>query len=253
MMLKQALIFLTGMLLVTMALASTVNAVALMPVKIDWQDKAALQRGAKLFMNYCSGCHSLQYMRYNRMARDLGLTTFDGEIDTGLLQSNLIFTLAKLYDPVEISMPATDARQWFGIVPPDLSLIARKRSPSWLYTYLHSFYDDDSRPFGVNNLLFPDVAMPNVLAPLAGTRIAIRDRQGKNAAITHLVRLNDGKMTEQEFDRSVLDLVTFLAYVGEPMTLERQRIGKFVLAYLAVFLLLVYLLKRLYWKDLKQK
>ncbi|MGQ3892127.1 cytochrome c1 [Legionella sp. CNM-4043-24] len=225
----------------------------LMPVDIDWHDRAALQRGARMYMNYCSGCHSLQYMRYNRMARDLGLTTFDGEIDTDLLQSNLIFTKARVHDPIEISMPPEDARQWFGVVPPDLSLIARKRSPSWLYTYLQSFYNDPSRPFGVNNALFPDVAMPNVLAALDGERAVVRNGSEKNAAISHLVRVTDGQMTAQQFDRSVLDLVSFLAYVAEPVKLERQRMGIFVLAFLAVFLLIVYRLKKLYWKDLKQK
>jgi len=253
MMLKHIGILLAGLVFAGVAQASLSSTVPLMPVDIDWHDQGALQRGAKMYMNYCSGCHSLKYMRYNRMARDLGLTTFDGDVDTGILQSNLIFTQARIHDPIEISMPATDARQWFGVVPPDLSLIARKRSPSWLYTYLHSFYDDASKPFGVNNMLFPDVAMPNVLASLYGKRVPVRESQEKNAAISHLVRVADGSMTEQEYNRSIQDLVTFLAYVAEPVKLERQRIGMFVLAFLAVFLVIVYLLKSLYWKKLKQK
>jgi ubiquinol-cytochrome c reductase cytochrome c1 subunit len=137
----------------------------------DPQVTASLQRGAKVFMNYCSGCHSLKYLRYNRMAEDLGLTTFDGQIDQDLLKSNLIFTQATIYDPIQIAMPAEDAKQWFGVVPPDLSLSARERGGQWLYNYLNSFYNDSSRPFGVNNLLIPNVAMPDMLEPLIGKRM----------------------------------------------------------------------------------
>lgn len=243
--------FVCVLLLSAHAHASMESNIPLLPIDVNWHDQAALQRGAKLYMNYCSGCHSLHYMRYNRMARDLGLTTFDGDIDTDLLQNNLIFTSARVQDPIDISMPAVDARQWFGVEPPDLTLIARKRGASWLYTYLHSFYDDPSRPFGANNWLYPDVAMPNVLEPLSGQRVAVREGEGRQAHISHLVRVGDGRMTEQEFDRSLIDLVTFLSYVGEPMKLERQRIGGFVLVFLALFLLILYLLKRSYWQTLR--
>ncbi len=193
------------------------HAANLLPVHIDTADKAALQRGAKLFMDYCSGCHSLRYLRYNRMAEGLGLTTASGEVDTALLQSNLIYTHATPQDPIQISMPAADARQWFGRVPPDLSLTARERGASWIYTYLNSFYADPKRPFGANNFLVPDVAMPNVLVPL-------RD---------------NSDMTQQQFEQSLTDVVTFLSYVAEPEKAERHTLGWKVLLFLLVLLILV--------------
>lgn len=230
--------------------ANSVDNVELLPVKIDLSDKEKLQRGARLFMNYCSGCHSLRYMRYNRMATDLGLTTFDGQLDEGLLVNNLIFTHATVHDPIEISMPPTDARQWFGVVPPDLSLVARKRGEKWLYTYLNSFYEDKSRPFGSNNLLIPNVAMPNVLAPLVGRVIAVRSgTQGSDLSVKYLLNMGGGEMTPQEFANAMQELVSFLVYVGEPVKLVRYRAGGFVMAYLFVFLFIIYRLKKNYWKK----
>jgi len=224
--------------------------VKLLPVSINLHDKASVQRGAKLFMNYCSGCHSLRYMRFNRMAKDLGLTTFTGDIDKDLLMSNLVFTTAKLEDPIQISMPAEDALQWFGRVPPDLSLSARKYSPEWLYTYLKGFYVDKTRPFGVNNVLFPDVAMPNVLAPLAGKVIAIPNGLISGAhQPTRLVLIEPGEMNERQFDSAVQDLVTFMVYVAEPVKLIRYRIGWFVIFFLSLFLIVAYQLKKTYWRD----
>lgn len=223
----------------------------LIPVTIDLQDSEKLQRGARIFMNYCSGCHSLRYMRYNRMANDLGLTTFTGDIDSDLLVSNLIFTTAKVYDPIQNSMPAEDARQWFGRVPPDLSLSARERGAEWLYTYLKSFYFDKKRPFGANNALVPDVAMPNVLAPLEGRVIAEPQADSANQRLPmHLVLIERGEMTEQQFDSTLQDLVTFLVYVGEPAQLVRHRIGVIVILFLCIFLIVAYLLKRAYWRGL---
>lgn len=206
----------------------------LLSVSINTNDKAALQRGVGMFMNYCSGCHSLRYMRYNRMAKDLGLTTFDGAIDNDLLQSNLIFTSAKMQDPIQISMPEVDARQWFGRMPPDLSLTARERGSAWIYTYLKSFYADPKRPFGANNLLVPDVSMPNVLAPLSGIYVV-----GSNHL--ELVLMNEGSMTAPQFNQSLEDIVTFLAYVAEPEKATRHHIGFFVLLYLFLLLIVVVL------------
>lgn len=237
--------------LITTLHASAGDDVPLLPVKIDLSDKEKLQRGAKLFMNYCSGCHSLKYMRYNRMAMDLGLTTFDGQLDKDLLVNNLIFTHATIHDPIEISMPPVDARQWFGVIPPDLSLVARKRGEKWLYTYLNSFYEDKSRPFGSNNLLIPNVAMPDVLAPLTGRVIAVKpDKPASNQPIKYLLNMGGGEMTEQEFASAMQDLVTFLVYVGEPVKLVRYRAGGFVMVYLGIFLLIVYRLKKNYWKEI---
>lgn len=222
---------------------------ALIPVTINTQDKEALQRGAQMYMNYCSGCHSLRYMRYNRMANDLGLTTFDGQVDNDLLQNNLIFTQAKIQDPIEISMPEAGARQWFGRVPPDLSLTARERSPSWIYTYLKSFYSDPRRPFHANNLLVPDVSMPNILAPLSGITI-VENLHRENQS---LVLIEGGEMTEQQFDQSIRDLVTFLTYVAEPIKTTRISIGLKVLPFLFLLLMVVYLLKKNYWKRINEQ
>ncbi|KTD58475.1 ubiquinol-cytochrome c oxydoreductase, cytochrome c1 [Legionella sainthelensi] len=193
---------------------------------INIQDKERLQRGAKLFMNYCSGCHSLKYLRYNRMAKGLGLMRSAGQIDEGLLKNNLIFTEAKINDPIQIAMPPEDAKQWFGIVPPDLSLVTRAKGSEWLYNYLISFYNDDSRPFGTNNSLVPDVAMPNILDTL------------------------HNKMRTGQFDESVLDLVTFLTYVSEPTQTERYHMGFFVIGFLVILFLVIWRLKIVYWRKI---
>lgn len=205
------------------------------------QDQAALQRGAGVYMNYCSGCHALRYMRYNRLAEDLGLLTFSGQVDKTLLKNNLIFTKATPEDPIEISMPMTAARQWFGVEPPDLSLIARVRGAAWLSAYLKGFYEDKRRPFGSNNVVFPEVAMPDVFAPLRGT--VQRDKHGQ------LLLINPGQISTQELDQMIQDVVYFLGYVAEPMYDLRQKIGLFVLAYFALLIGVVYSLKRRYWKK----
>lgn len=224
--------------------------VKLLPILINVKDKQKLQRGAKVFMNYCSGCHSLRYMRYNHMAKDLGLTTFTGDVDMDLLVNNLIFTTAKISDPIENSMPANDARQWFGRVPPDLSLSARERGPEWLYTYLKSFYADTNRPFGTNNALVPDVSMPNILAPLEG-KVIVEQQKGNISyqVPLHLVLVEQGEMSPQQFDSTLQDLVTFLVYVGEPVQLIRYRIGIIVLLFLSLFLAVAYQLKKFYWRN----
>lgn len=247
---KYFIVFLAGLTITTISYALENEDVPMLPVEIDLHDQAGLQRGAKLFMNYCSGCHSLKYMRYNQMANDLGLTTFDGDIDKDLLFNNLVFTQAKLHDPIKIALPDVDAKQWFGTVPPDLSLIARVRGPSWLYTFLKSFYADPTRPFGSNNVLIPGVAMPNVLAPLIGQVIAMRENNQQEGSIKHLLKISDGEMTTQEFDNAIEDLVNFLVYVGEPVQLVRYQIGIFIIAFLSIFLIVVYLLKRSYWQRL---
>ena len=219
--------------------------IPLLPVRVDTNNQEALQRGARLFMNYCSGCHSLQYMRYNRMATDLGLTTFSGAVDVDLLRSNLIFTRANVVDPIRIAMPEVDARQWFGRMPPDLSLITRARSPAWVYTYLKSFYADPQRPFGANNLLVPDLSMPNVLAPLSG-EVVVHSQAGRAT----LFRVKDGAMTEAQLNQSLEDLVTFLTYVADPGKATRYKIGWIVLPFLFILLIVVFRLKRNYWKRL---
>ncbi|MBA2656638.1 MAG: cytochrome c1 [Tatlockia sp.] len=175
-------------------------------------------------MNYCSGCHSLRYLRYDQLAKDLGLVRFSGQVDAGLL-SNLIFTSAKIPDPIQIAMPAAEAIQWFGLAPPDLSLVTRVRDPIWISNYLKGFYADNRRPFGSNNFLVPDTAMPNVLYSLAG-------------------------LSPKDQGAFINDLLSFLVYVGDPSRASRYQIGYKVLIFLGIFSLLAFFLKKTYWKKL---
>ncbi len=212
---------------------------------INLGDTESLQRGARLFVNYCLSCHSASFMRYNRIGRDLGLSD-------DVLKSNLMFTTDKVGDVMETAMPAQDAKNWFGVTPPDLSVIARARGVDWLYTYLRGFYVDESRPFGVNNTVFPDVGMPHVLGELQGWQKPVyAEGKGDGAAkvIERMELVKPGTMTPAEYDSAVRDLVNFLAYMGEPAKLERQRIGIWVMVFLAVFFVVAYLLKKEYWKD----
>lgn len=216
-------------------------------VNSDLQNRASLQRGAKIFMNYCSGCHSLRYLRYNRLAKDLGLINIPGVIDQSLLRNNLIFTSAKINDPIEIAMPAVDARKWFGVVPPDLSLSAREQGAEVIYNYLKSFYADNSRPFGANNIIRPDVAMPNIFFPLQGLVIPITKHP---TGLVDLKQVEEGELTELQFDSTLEDLVNFLVYAAEPAKLERYHLGWWVLGFISLLLIFVYQLKRIYWTRL---
>ncbi len=214
---------------------------------IDLHNKASLQKGAKLFVNYCMGCHSLEHQRYNRMARDIGLT--DEQV-----KENLIFTGAKVGDTMRNAMPKADAKQWFGVVPPDLTLIARSRGVDYLYTYLLTFYQDATRPFGVNNAAFPNAGMPHVLWELQGMQKPVyavhKDAAGHESKVLKGFELaQPGSMSPPEFKQAMVDLVNFLAYVGEPIQLERQRIGIWVLLFLGLLCVVFYLLKKEYWKD----
>lgn len=220
---------------------------AIQPVSINIQDKPSLQRGAKLFMNYCAGCHSLRYMSYNRMAEDLGLVDSVGQVNQNLL-SNLIFTKATLYDPIQTAMPSDDARQWFGVIPPDLSLISREKGADWLYHYLKSFYNDDSRPFGVNNLLVPNASMPNILEPLMGQQVLVIDNKTHRES---LLLVRQGEISPIDFDSSLRDLITFLVYVGEPVQLIRYRLGIFVVLFVIVLFIVAYCLNKIYWRRVR--
>lgn len=212
----------------------------------DLSDKASLQNGAKLFMNYCSGCHSTQYQRYNRVAQDL-------DIPEDVMQANLNFTGAAIGELMENAIPEADAANWFGAAPPDLTLVARVRGADWLYTYLRSFYKDDSRPFGVNNLVFPSVGMPHVLEPLQGSaRLETETRMVDGVEVVTPVGIQadgNGELNPAEYDQAVLDIVNFLVYSGEPVKLERQRMGYWVLGFLVIFFIIAYLLKKEYWRD----
>jgi ubiquinol-cytochrome c reductase cytochrome c1 subunit len=201
---------------------------------VDLSDNESLKNGAKLFMNYCLSCHSARFMRYKRMADDLGMS--DQEV-----LDNLVFTGAKIHDTMEIAMPAEQAAKWFGTTPPDLSVISRARGDDWLYTYLRGFYVDPSRPMGVNNVVFKDVGMPHVLQGLQGKQTLQEDGT--------LTVDGSGSMTAAEYDKAVGDLVNFLAYVGEPVKAYRMTLGWYVLGFLLILLIPAYRLKKEYWKD----
>lgn len=209
---------------------------------IDLGDQASLQRGAKYFVNYCLSCHSAKFQRYNRTAKDLGLSEEE-------VKENLMFTTDKIGETMTVAMDAQDANTWFGVAPPDLSVIARARGVDWIYTYLRSFYIDESRPFGVNNLVFPDVGMPHVLWKLQGTQKAVFQEHEGQKVFEKFEQVTPGSLSPEEFDAAVRDLTAFLSYVGEPIQMERKRLGTWVLLFLAVFFVLAYLLKKEYWKD----
>ena len=211
----------------------------------DLSDRASLQRGAQLYMNYCAGCHSLKYMRYSRMAEDLGLTEDE-------VMKNLNFTGAKFGEQVQVSMPAAGGEKWFGKMPPDLSVISRVRGSDWIYTYLKSFYLDESRPLGWNNKLFPNASMPNPLWELQGLQHAEFGPVDPATGESHVEGLKvaqAGRQSAQEFDQTARDITNFLEYVGEPAALKRQSVGVWVILFLAALTFLAYLLKQEYWKD----
>ena len=211
----------------------------------DLSDRASLQRGAQLYMNYCAGCHSLKYMRYSRMAEDLGLTEDE-------VMKNLNFTGAKFGEQIQVSLTPDHANQWFGKMPPDLSVISRVRGSDWIYTYLKSFYLDESRPLGWNNKLFPNASMPNPLWELQGLQHAEFGPVDPATGERHVEGLKvaqAGRQSAQEFDQTARDITNFLEYVGEPAALKRQSIGVWVILFLAALTFLAYLLKQEYWKD----
>ncbi len=244
---KKIILALAVLALPALSVASGGEGYHLMTAPIDSHNKASLQRGAKLFVNYCMGCHSLEHQRYNRMARDIGLT--DEQV-----KENLIFTGAKVGDTMKNAMRKSEAKGWFGVVPPDLTLIARSRGVDYLYTYLLTFYEDPSRPFGVNNAAFPNAGMPHVLWELQGMQKPVYEKH-KNAegheveTLTGFELAQPGSMNPPQFKESMADLVNFLSYVGEPIKLERQRIGVWVILFLALAFVVFYLLKKEYWKD----
>lgn len=211
-------------------------------VRVD--NIAAVQRGARLYFNYCSGCHSIKYMSYSRLADDLKLSADE-------VLSNFAFTGAKIGDQVISHMPAENSQEWFGKTPPDLSLEARAKGPDWVYNYLMSFYIDPSSAIGWNNTVFPNASMPNPLWELQGVQVAHRAaaKPGEEAAVEKLELAQKGKQSPGEFDETARDVTAFLTYVAEPAALQRESIGVWVLLYLAAFTFLAYLLKHEYWKD----
>jgi ubiquinol-cytochrome c reductase cytochrome c1 subunit len=215
---------------------------------VDLHDKASLQRGAQLYMNYCLGCHQMQYHRYKRTFEDLNIPLELGE-------ENLQFTGDKVGDRITNNMSTESASNWFGTAAPDLTNVARVRGADWIYTYLRSFYKDDSRPFGVNNAVFPNVGMPHVLEELQGVPEKTYEERmidGEMKEIYAGIQADgSGRLSASEYDQAALDLTSFLVYTGEPMLLEQRRIGWFVFGFLLIFTILAWFLKKEFWKDLK--
>jgi len=215
-------------------------------IRLD--DRDAIKRGAKLFVDYCLNCHSAALMRYSRIAQDL-------EMSSDEVSSQLMTTGVKVGEVMKVTILEDDAKRWFGTAVPDLSVIARARGVDWLYTYLRSFYRDDSRPWGVNNSVFKDVGMPHVLWELQGLQVPVMqnhiDAQGNTSEVISGFKLIEkGMLNSAEYDATVRDLVTFLAYLGEPGKLQRLALGKWVLLFLAGLLILTFLLKKEYWRDI---
>ena len=236
----------TLLLLLTLSFGSLASEEAkLQEADIDLSDKVSLLRGAKHFVTYCLGCHSAKYMRYLRIALDAG-------VDEKTVLKDIAPEGASIYDQLHSAMNKHDAEKWFGTQPPDLSLIARSRGADWLYSYLKSYYIDPARPFGVNNMIFEDTAMPDPFWQLQGEQHTVQ-RKTIWGEYTQLVLDEPGLLSPKEFDLMVNDLVHFLVYVGEPVQMERQSIGKYVLIFLAVFFVIAYLLKKEYWKDIHKE
>ena len=226
------------------ALASGGGGVKLDAVNIDLNDKASLQRGARIFVNYCLSCHSAGYMRYNRMGHDLG-------ISDELVKENLLFAADKVGELMKAVMPKADAKAWFGVAPPDLSLVTRSRGPNWFYTYMRSFYRDDKSPSGWNNTVFPHVAMPHVLYEWQGHMRAVFKKDAHGVDLLESFELErPGSMSAEEFNNAMRDLTNFMVYLAEPAKLVRYQIGIYVLIFLAFFTVFAYLLKKEYWKDI---
>ena len=245
------------------------ESVELESANIDLTDHAAIQRGAKYFTNYCMGCHSAKYVRYKLM-ENVGLSE-------SMIKGNLIFDGSKVGGLMKIAMPEAYAAESFGAPAPDLTLEARRRGSDWVYTYLKSFYTDPSRPTGVNNKVFHNVGMPNILWELEGIKDpvykyevhegaekvaefdseaeanAMVKEKGEGFRVEKVVhgfsKRTDGKLSDEDFDQAVRDLTTYLTYISEPMQLERQHMGVWVLLLLVIFTVLAYLMKKEWWKD----
>jgi ubiquinol-cytochrome c reductase cytochrome c1 subunit len=212
----------------------------------DIRNVESLQRGARNFMNDCSGCHSLKYLRYNRMAADL-------KIPESELAGNLVFTDAKAFEEINTGMSPQSA-DWFGKQPPDLTLMARERGTDYIYSYLHGFYADKTRPWGVNNLYLQGTAMPHILYYRQGLQKPVykneKDPKGDaKMVLAGVAPMIPGSMKPEEYDQYVRDIVNFLDYAAEPIKSTRQSMGIFVMLFLLVFFVFAYLLKKEYWKD----
>jgi ubiquinol-cytochrome c reductase cytochrome c1 subunit len=221
-------------LLPLVALANTTKIGVSAP--IDPSDLASLQRGARTFVNNCLNCHSANYMRYNRLI-DIGLSEKE-------IKENLLFASDKVGDTMQVNMAAEDAKKWFGVAPPDLSVEVRARGADWVYAYMRGFYKDDTTPSGWNNIVFDKVAMPHVLYQLQGEQVLNHE--------THKLELvKPGKLSPAEYNNFVADLTNFMAFMAEPAKEQRKSIGIWVLLFLGILLVLTKMLKNAFWKDIK--
>jgi len=227
-----------------MILAQNVFAESEVPLQsanVDLEDRGSIIRGAKHFVTYCLGCHSIKHIRYQRIAKDF-------KLDEKKVLADIAPQGATIYQQILTAMNAHDSEKWFGVQPPDLSLISRSKNADWIYTYLKSFYSDPKKPLGTNNLVFRDVGMPNVFWQIQGEQKPVFSEDG-NEEIESLVLEKKGILNDEQFDTMINELVNFLVYVGEPVKVERERMGKYVLFYLFLFLIVAYLLKKEYWQD----
>lgn len=238
-----------GIVLATLTLSMAATAqhapaggLVLEPADNDVADTASLQRGAKYVVNYCLGCHSAQYVRFSQVGAGLGLTEDE-------LVENLMFTGERPFETMQSALRDEDAVRWFGVAPPDLSLIARSRGTDYIYNFLRGFYADDSTLTGANNLWLDNTAMPHVLWQLQGIRRATEAGEAESDGTLHLETVRAGELSAAEYDDVVRDIVNFLDYIGEPMQVERQALGIRVIGFLLLFLVLSYMLKREIWKD----
>lgn len=252
---KKNLITLFLLCMPVMAMASA-GGYPLDKADINLENKQSLRHGAKLFVNYCLSCHSAGYMRYNRMGRDLGLSEkqlLDNFVFVGNFDKDDRGEQKKAGELMTVAMQKKDAKIFFGTEVPDLTVVARARGADWLYTYLTTFYADETRPFGVNNAVFSNVGMPHVLWQLQGMKKKVevkeKDSHGHEAVHVKFETITEGTMSDVEFKRAMNDLVNFMVYMGEPIKMERQRIGIFVMFFLVFMFVLSYLLKKEYWKD----
>lgn len=239
------------LILFPIGVSASATKLSLDSANIDPMDSESLRRGAQYFANYCFNCHAIGLMRFSRIASDLDYSEAE-------ISNTMIFTGAKLGDLMQVSMRKEDAKRWFGTAPPDLSVISRSRGVDWLYSFLRSFYRDDQRPWGVNNLIYKDVAMPHVLWELQGLQEVVTEQTSNTSGETKgdehkripgFKLVQKGTQSIQQFDESVRDIVNFLAYVGEPSKQQRISLGKWVIGFLLVYLIVLILLKKEYWKD----
>ena len=203
---------------------------------VDLTDNLSLQRGAKIFTNYCLNCHSAKYMRYSNL-QDIGLSA-------ETIKNDLLFTGNKIGDTMSVNMSMKDSKKWFGAAPPDLSVVARSRGADWIYSYMRGFYRDPTRPMGWNNTVYVNSAMPHILWELEGEKIL-------NPKTKKLEKFSSGKLNAKEYDATIADLTNYLVYMSEPDQLKRKKMGYYVIGFLILLLFLTINLKKEYWRDIK--